>query len=312
MALGISGLKVGTFTDLTNHTGCTVLLPPPGTVGAVAVRGGAPGTRESAVLGPQAANPYCHAVLLTGSSLFGLRAADGVVDWCEERGIGLALPMGCFPIVGAAVVLDIRNPEMQKLTAESGRAACDAAVEADPEEGSVGVGTGCTVGKEAGSQWACKGGQGVAVASDGAVQVGAIMGVNALGSVFADNGQVLAGCRAPASIPRYPGISADSHSITSMENTVIGCIATNAKLDKAGAYRVADLAHSGIVRAVRPAHTSMDGDAIFALATGEVSASVDLVAELAAEAVATAIRRAVCHATAMPGFPVDPRATAIS
>ena len=161
---------------------------------------------------------------------------------------------------------------------------------------SVGVGTGCTVGKEAGSQWACKGGQGVAVASDGAVQVGAIMGVNALGSVFADNGQVLAGCRAPASIPRYPAISADSHSITSMENTVIGCIATNAKLDKAGAYRVADLAHSGIVRAVRPAHTSMDGDAIFALATGEVSASVDLVAELAAEAVfeeqSTKIRKA--------------------
>ena len=105
MALGIRDLKVGVYTDSVNHTGCTVLLPPPGSVGGVAVRGEAPGTREAAVLSAQAPNPYCHAVVLCGSSLFGLRAADGVVDWCEERGVGLELAMGCFPIVGAAVVL---------------------------------------------------------------------------------------------------------------------------------------------------------------------------------------------------------------
>ena len=110
MALGVRGMRVGMWTDPEHRTGCTVVLPPAGTVGGVAVRGGAPGTREAAVLGPSAPNEACHGVVLCGSSLFGLRAADGVVDWCEAQGIGLALAVGRFPIVGAAVVFDIRRP----------------------------------------------------------------------------------------------------------------------------------------------------------------------------------------------------------
>ena len=316
MALGVEGVRVGMWTDAEHHTGCTVVLPPAGTVGGIAVRGGAPGTRESAILGPAAPNEACHAVVLCGSSLFGLRAADGVVDWCEAHGIGLDLPMGRFPIVGAAVVLDIHRPDMRRIDREAGWSACEAAVEAEPANGSVGVGAGCTVGKEAGLEWASKGGQGSAVRRSGEVTVGALVAVNALGSVLGDDGRIIAGCRAPDDRPRYPHAplsilraerECDSpDDAGSVSNTVIGCVATNARLRKPEVCRVADLAHTGIARAVSPAHTSLDGDALFALATGEVDASVDLVAELAARAVADAVREGVRHAQAMRGSRKEP------
>ena len=318
MALGVDGVRVGMWTDSAHHTGCTVVLPPAGTVGGIAVRGGAPGTREAAILGPATPNESCHAVALCGSSLFGLRAADGVVDWCEAQGIGLDLAVGRFPIVGAAVVLDIRGPDMRRIDRESGWAACEAATEDEPANGSVGVGAGCTVGKEAGLEWASKGGQGSAVRRSGGVTVGALVAVNALGSVLGEEGRVIAGCRAPDERPRYPHVplsilragsgSGSPDDAGSVSNTVIGCVVTNARMRKPGVCRVADLAHTGIARAVSPAHTSLDGDALFALATGEVEASVDLVAELAARAVADAIREGVRHAQAMPGFPADSRA----
>ena len=319
MALGVEGVRVGMWTDPEHHTGCTVVLPPAGSVGGIAVRGGAPGTREAAVLGPATPNEACHAVVLCGSSLFGLRAADGVVDWCEAHGIGLELAVGRFPIVGAAVVLDIRGPEMRRVDRDAGWAACEAATGGEPTSGSVGVGAGCTVGKEAGLEWASKGGQGSAVRRSGDVTVGALVAVNALGSVLGEDGRVIAGCRAPDDSPRYPyaplsilrlggeegAFTADAGSAS---NTVIGCVVTNAGLRKPQVCRVADLGHTGIARAVSPAHTSLDGDALFALATGEVDTSVDLVAELAAQAVADAVREGVRHAQGMPGFPSDPRA----
>ena len=318
MALGVEGIRVGMWTDAEHHTGCTVILPPTGAVGGIAVRGGAPGTREAAILGPATPNEACHAVVLCGSSLFGLRAADGVVDWCEAHGIGLDLAVGRFPIVGAAVVLDIRGPEMRRIDRDAGWAACEAATGAEPASGSVGVGTGCTVGKEAGLKWASKGGQGSAVRRSGDVTVGALVAVNALGSVLGEDGRVIAGCRAPDDRPRYPhaslsvlraGRGSDTADESgSISNTVIGCVVTNARLRKPQVCRVADLGHTGIARAVSPAHTSLDGDALFALATGEVEATVDLVAELAALAVAEAVRAGVRHAQAMLGFPSDPRA----
>ena len=143
-------------------------------------------------------------MVLCGSSLFGLRAADGVVDWCEAQGIGLDLIAGRFPIVGAAVVLDIRGPNMRRIDREAGWAACEAATADEPVNGSVGVGTGCTVGKEAGVEWSSKGGQGSAVRRSGDVTVGAIVAVNALGSVLGEDGRIIAGCRAPADHIRYP------------------------------------------------------------------------------------------------------------
>ena len=317
MALGVEGVRVGMWTDAEHHTGCTVILPPAGAVGGIAVRGGAPGTREAAILGPATPNEACHAVVLCGSSLFGLRAADGVVDWCEAHDIGLDLAVGRFPIVGAAVVLDIRGPDMRRIDRDAGWAACEAATEAEPSNGSVGVGAGCTVGKEAGREWASKGGQGRAVRQSGDVTVGALVAVNALGSVLGEDGRVIAGCRAPDNRPRYPHaplsvLRAGSERDTpdesaSISNTVIGCVVTNARLRKPEVCRVADLGHTGIARAVSPAHTSLDGDALFALATGEVEASVDLVAELAAQAVTEAVREGVRHARGMPEVLSDPQ-----
>ena len=317
MALGVEGVRVGMWTDSEHDTGCTVILPPARTVGGIAVRGGAPGTREAAILGPATPNEACHAVALCGSSLFGLRAADGVVDWCEAHGIGLDLAVGRFPIVGAAVVLDIHRRDMRRIDRDAGWAACEAATADEPANGSVGVGTGCTVGKEAGFAWASKGGQGSAVRRSGGVTVGALVAVNALGSVLGEDGRVIAGCRAPDERPRYPhapmsilragGESDCADDAGSVSNTVIGCVVTNARLRKPDVCRVADLGHTGIARAVSPAHTSLDGDALFALATGEVEASVDLVAELAAQAVAEAVRQGVRHAQAMPGIPADSR-----
>ena len=260
MALGVEGVRVGVWTDSEHHTGCTVILPPAGSAGGIAVRGGAPGTREAAILGPATPNESCHAVVLCGSSLFGLRAADGVVDWCEAQCIGLDLAVGRFPIVGAAVVLDIRGPDMRRIDREAGWAACEAATAGEPANGSVGVGTGCTVGKEAGLEWASKGGQGTAVRRSGGVTVGALVAVNALGSVLGEDGRVIAGSRAPADHPRYPhapmsivrapGDDGTRDDAGGISNTVIGCVVTNARLRKPGVCRVADLAHTVIARGI--------------------------------------------------------------
>jgi len=306
MALGLKTVRVGVFTDPENRTGCTVVLPPDGSVGGVSVRGGAPGTREVAVMSAASPNTAVHAVVLGGSSLFGLRAASGVADWCVDNDIGFDLPGGRFPIVGAAVVLDIASPQERRVTAEDGYAACVAASADEPSMGPVGVGTGCTAGKDRGRDWSVPAGQGWAVVRHGDLTVGALMGVNPVGAVVAEDGSILAGSKAPLHYPRYPqsaigelfnadGNPADIAAAdeTTATNTVIGCVVTNAILDKAAACRVADLAHTGIARSVSPAHTSLDGDAMFAIGTGQVQTRTDLVSELAAQAVATAIRAAV-------------------
>ncbi|MFV2038978.1 MAG: P1 family peptidase [Acidimicrobiales bacterium] len=323
MALGIDGVRVGVVTDSGNHTGCTVVLPPPGSVGGMAVRGGAPGTREAAVMSARSSNTAVHAVALCGSSLFGLSAAGGVADWCAANEIGLELPGGWFPIVGAAVVMDIHSPQERRIGVQDGWDACTAATVDNPEQGSVGAGAGCTVGKEGGRDWGSKGGQGWAQCQAGGITVGALMVVNAFGSIYRD-GRIVAGSRAPEDYPRYPATpptglfdatgtpvgSAEWGSLSDgpVTNTVIGVVVTHAELTKAAACRIADLAPTGIARTVYPAHTELDGDAVFAIGTGTATASTDLVAELAATAVADAIHSAVAHATGMPGWPADPRA----
>ena len=311
MALGVSGTRVGCWTDADHHTGCTVILPPPGSQGVIAVRGGAPGTREAAALGPNGNVTECHAVVLSGGSAFGLATADGVMQWCAEHGIGYDTGVAQVPIVGGAIVFDLRDATAPRPGAAAGRAACEAASEADPPQGSVGVGTGCTVGKAAGLQWGCKGGQGWAVVTERGVTVGALMAVNALGDVLDEHAAVLAGSRAPAGTPRFPILSrAELMTASMLQNTVIGCLVTDARLSKAQAVRVADLSHTGIARSVDPAHTTVDGDALFLLSAQRVEAGVDLVSYLGARAVAAAIRSAVRHAVDMPGFPADPRARA--
>ncbi|MEA3214695.1 MAG: hypothetical protein QOJ19_851 [Acidimicrobiia bacterium] len=342
MALGVDGVRVGCWTHPEGHTGVTVVLPPPGTVGGAAVRGGAPGSREIPALSPTGSVQECHAVVLCGGSAFGLAAADGVMAWCEQQGIGLALPTVTVPIVGAGVCFDIREAGRPRPGRDAGWAACEAAGPEDPPQGSVGVGAGLTAGKLAGRQWATKGGQGWALATGRGITVGALMAVNPVGEVVDVDGEVLAGTRAPADAPRLPEATIDeiqawgeaqpddagahlsatgaagngtppdpdvAGHAAGVANTVIGCVVTDAKISKFAACRAADLAHTGIARAVIPAHTSADGDMLFVLATGQgPEVSVDLVAELAARAVADAIRAAVRHATGIPGAPADPRA----
>jgi len=297
MALGIEEVMVGCWTDEQHATGITVVLPPKGSLGAIAVRGGAPGTREAAALGPNGSGVECHAVALCGNSVFGLAAAEGVVQWCTENQRGLELASAIVPVVGAAVVFDISGPDDPRPGPEAGRTACEAATTTDPESGPVGVGRGCTVGKAAGRSHASQGGQGIAVARSNDLVVGAIVAVNAFGDVIGADGTVLVGSSAGSDTPRYPFVSLDEvaawDSGEERANTTIGCLVTNATLTKPEACRVADLAHTGIARAIDPPHTSVDGDALFLLATQNVAATVDLVAHLASTAVAAAIRNAV-------------------
>ncbi|MBW3620308.1 MAG: P1 family peptidase [Actinobacteria bacterium] len=318
-ALGIDGLRVGMWTAPEGTSGCTVLLPPDGSLGAVAVRGASPGTREAVALGPTGKMSLCHAVVLSGGSAYGLASADGVMRWCEEHGIGYPTRIAIVPIVGAAIVLDqgVATPAARP-GPEAGYAACEAAVADDPAEGAVGAGRGTTVAKVAGLEHCWRGGQGIAVRRHGDLVVGALVVNNAVGEVRADDGTWLARARVGDDVERFPytdrwfppreaaavpggGPTTDGGGPT--ENTVIGCIVTNARLSKTDAVRVADLGHTGIARSVWPAHTQADGDALFCLATHEVEAAVDLVATLAADAVAEATRRGPLLAEGHSGLP---------
>ncbi len=314
MVLGVDGVRVGTWTAPGAVTGCTVVVPPPGTVGALAVRGAAPGTREAAALSPAGTVTTCHAVVLAGGSAYGLAAADGVMTRLEAAGVGHPVPGAVVPIVGAAIVLDaaVGDPTVRP-GPDAGAAAYDAALadDAAPVEGRVGAGAGCTVAKVAGLEHAWRSGQGVAVRRAGGVTVAALVVNNALGEVVDADGTWLARARVPDGTPRYPRLDPGSEQAAAdagRANTVIGVVVTDARLTKADVHRVADLAHSGVARAVRPAHTALDGDALFGLATGTVDAgpaAVDLVADLAADAVADATRRAVRLATGdatLPGL----------
>lgn len=316
MALGLDDVRIGTWTAPSGRSGCTVVLPPAGTVGAIAVRGAAPGTREAAALGVHGKVTVCHGVVLSGGSAYGLATADGVMQRLEADGLGYPVGDAIVPIVGAAIVLDraVADPPSRP-DAAAGAAAYDAATTADPGEGSVGVGAGCTVAKVAGLDHAWRGGQGIAVRRAGGVTVGAVVANNAVGEVVAEDGTWIARARVPDDAPRFPytdvfgppaaapGGGGPDTEVGPTGNTVIGAIVTDARLDKRATFRVADLGHSGLARTLRPAHTEADGDALFCLATGRVDASLDLVAHLAAEAVAEAARRGPLAATGRDGVP---------
>ncbi|NPV68709.1 MAG: P1 family peptidase [Anaerolineae bacterium] len=310
----IEGFRVGHAHNLDGPTGCTVVLCPPNTVGGVDQRGGAPGTRETDLLRPLHLVQHVNAVLLAGGSAYGLDAAGGVMRYLEERQTGFQVGVGVVPIVPAAILfdLDVGDPAIRP-DAEMGYAACLAASTAPVEEGCVGAGAGARVGKLFGFGFSCKSGLGTAlIALDGGIQVAALMAVNAVGDVVDETGRILAGTRQPpegqtfagalnilrgmVTLPPYPA-GAGSH-------TVIGVVATNAVLTKEETNKVAQMAHDGLARAVRPSHTMLDGDTIFALASGTGGpANVSVIGAFAAEAVAEAIRRAVLTATPLAGLP---------
>jgi L-aminopeptidase/D-esterase-like protein len=279
MITSVPGIKVGHWTDPVGLTGCTVVLCPPGTVGSGEVRGGAPGTRETDLLRPGMLVHEVNAVLVTGGSAFGLAAADGVMRWLEERGVGFDTHVAKVPIVPAAVLFDLAvGDPLARPGPEAGYASCEAASEEVPE-GRVGAGTGATVaGRTA------EGGVGTAAVSEDGLTVGAVAAVNAYGSIVDDEGTVIAG--APSGHePEQPTLG--------LTNTTIVVVATDARLTRERAHLLAIAAHDGLARAVRPAHTMWDGDTVFTLATGTTEAEQSVLERMAEEAVADAIRRAV-------------------
>ncbi len=304
----VPGIQVGHFTNEAAATGCTVLLCPPKTVGAVDVRGGAPGTRETDLLAAHNLVEEVSAVLLSGGSAFGLAAADGVMRWHVERGLGYRSRSGVIvPIVPAAILFDLTIGAADAYPgAEAGYQACDNAT-ADPVVmGSVGAGTGARIAALFGNERASKGGSGSAsVMLPGGLIVAALMAVNPVGNVIGADGEILAGLRAADDCGFVSVLEAmtelASEKLPERENTVIGVVATNGALNKAQLQKVAQMAHAGLARAVNPAHTLYDGDTIFALATGAKSADPTLVGAYAAEVVAEAIRRAALQATSLAG-----------
>jgi L-aminopeptidase/D-esterase-like protein len=293
----VDGIRVGHWTDPEGITGCTVVLSPDGTVGSCEWRGGAPGDREWVMLQPEQRVDRVHAVVLSGGSAYGLAAADGVMRWLEERGIGWDVAgLVKVPIVPAAILFDLALGDPRaRPGCEQGRLACEQARGGPVETGSVGAGTGCTAGKVYGPEWAVKSGIGSASVSDGDLVVGAIAAANPVGDVLDEHGAVLAGSRAPAGTPMV--------ALSPVQNTLLGVVATNARLTKADAFLVARAGQDGVARVVAPAHTRYDGDVVFSLGTCQVAAPLDRVCMLASEAIARAIRQAVRSAKGLGGFP---------
>jgi L-aminopeptidase/D-esterase-like protein len=286
---GIPGVRVGHWSDIHARTGCTVVLLPEGTVASGEVRGGAPATREFALLEPSKLVHRIDAVLLTGGSAFGLDAAAGVMRFCEREGHGYPTAGGVVPIVVAMGVFDLAVGDGSvRPDAAAGEAACKEASEGPFRTGSIGAGTGCTVDKWRGPDNRRPGGLGTYSYEepDGLV-VTAIAVVNAFGIVMQRGEE-------PPS-PAWPRDEAEAAFRTADEggNTVVGVILTNAVLTKADCLVVAQGGHDGIARAVHPPHTSVDGDAIVACATGQIETRVDRVRALAVSAFAAAIRDAV-------------------
>ena len=309
----VPGIKVGHWTDRRAATGCTVVLYEPGAMPGVDVRGGAPGTIETDLLRPGYAAQALHAVVLTGGSLFGLASVAGVVRWCEEQAVGITFGRQRIPIVSGAVVFDLNTGRSDsRPTAESGYAAAATARSGRVAEGSVGAGTGATVAKLMGANRRLKGGIGTAseVLADGLI-VGAIVAVNAVGDILdSRDGSVVAGPRGEpgAFLDTMAGLRAGTRrdAQAAEGNTTIGVVATNARLTKEQANRLATIAHDGLARAIRPVHTSADGDTVFAMATGEIEISPARVTALeafAALAVERAIVKGVLAAKSLAGVP---------
>jgi L-aminopeptidase/D-esterase-like protein len=311
----VAGIRVGHVSHQAGRTGCTVVLLPAGTVGGFDKRGGAVGSRQTDPLDVMHVVQEVHAVLLSGGSAFGLDAASGVSRYLEEQGIGFDVGTSRVPIVPTAILFDLGLGQSGvRPDAEMGYAACQAASAEAPAEGNVGAGMGATLGKILGPEHAMKSGLGSAAARLGdSLVVAAVVAANPLGDVIDPaTGAILAGARNPG---KDGGPFIDSRVVLrSMaagsamrfgpgESTVIGVVATNARLDKRACTKVAQMAQDGVARAVRPAHTMFDGDTIFAVATGELEADVNVIGAFAAEVVAGAIVRAVRLASSIPGCP---------
>lgn len=318
----IPGILAAHATNVDGGTGCTVIVCERGAAGAVDVRGGAPATRETDLLRPEETVDKLHAVVLSGGSAYGLAASCGVAEALEEAGIGLDVGVGLVPIVSGACLFDlaIGDPATRPTAADGAEAtraalrkrACAPALRAPLARGNVGAGTGCSVGKMAGPARSMKTGLGEAVRCAGKLVCGAVAAVNACGDVcdptsgvplagVLDEGgtHILSSTQAILSLAPMP---LDAHTPTPRTNTTISCVVTNARLSKAQATKVAQMAADAYAHAIRPVHTTNDGDTVFVMSTGEVDAPVDVVGVLATEALESAIADAATSATSAYGL----------
>jgi L-aminopeptidase/D-esterase-like protein len=306
----VPGILVGHAQNLEALTGCTVVLCPKGAISGVDQRGGAPGTRETDALRPMHLVQKAHAVILSGGSAFGLDAAGGVMKYLEENKVGFNTGVARVPIVASAVLFDlgIGDPNVRP-DAVMGYQACLAANSGPVAEGNVGAGTGATAGKLFGMKQAFKTGIGTASIKIGNLVVGAIVAVNPFGDIIdPETNQIIAGTRAFKKVGiQFGGNEYFADTLNSMSstfgkailklsgfnNTVIGVVATNARVSKEEANKIAQMAQDGIAMTIRPAHTMMDGDTIFTLATGEHKEDVNIVGAYAARVFAQAIIKGI-------------------
>ncbi len=310
----IDGFHIGSAQNTAVGTGCTVIICEEGAVAGVDVRGGSPGTRETDALNPCSLRQSIHAVVLAGGSAFGLDAAGGVMRFLEERGVGRDVAVAKVPIVCGAILFDLKCGDARiRPDRQMGYDACRNAYIGLSGEGNLGAGTGATIGKTRGIEYAMKGGLGIACYQTGALKVAAVMAVNCVGDIFdPKENRLIAGV---LSDDRKSLADSEKIMLTNYEdktdifsgnavsgNTIIGTVITNAGLDKAQANKLASVSHNGIARAVRPAHTVFDGDTIFTMAAGAVEANPDVVGILAVRAVEQAILNAVKKAETAYGY----------
>lgn len=308
--LEVGGFQIGQAQDMEAATGITVLLCDTCAPTGVDIRGGGPASRETPLLDPRAASTGIHALVLSGGSAFALDAAGGVMRYLEERDIGFDAGVTRVPLVCQSCVFDLAIGRKDvRPDAAMAYQACLNARRDTVEEGCVGAGTGCTVGKCGGADFAMKSGLGTYAVRNGDLCVGAIVAVNAMGDIYdIDTGKQLAGLRSEDGT----GLRSSEKFIYAMEaqkaagyaaNTTIGAIVTNAAFDKSKMGKIAAMAHNGFARTIRPVHTSNDGDSIYALSLGTVEANIDVVGTLASYVMGKAVGRAVRAAHGMCGFP---------
>ena len=304
----IKGFQIGSGENTAAAKGVTVIISERGAVAGVDVRGGGPATRETDLLKPENMVQEINAVTLSGGSAYGLEAGCGVMEFLEEKGIGFDVGVGLVPIVCGASLFDlVVGDGAVRPDKEMGRKACENAFAGIFEEGNHGAGTGASVGKYRGPDRMMKSGQGASAIEIGNLQVGAVSAVNALGDVFDEKGKQIAGI-----------LSEDGKKLLSTSdiikedimkqfdifkgNTTISCILTNGRLTKAQCTKLAAIAHDGYARAIKPVHSTADGDTIFVMATGEIEVNFDALAVLATEQIAKAIQNAVYTAESAYGL----------
>ncbi|WP_243149777.1 P1 family peptidase [Thermaerobacter sp. PB12/4term] len=305
----VEGLWVGHASDPEGLTGCTVILCPEGVACAADVRGGAPGTRETDLLGPGRLVQQVHGICLAGGSAFGLAAAQGVMAWLEERGYGFDTGVARVPIVPAAILFDLAVGDPRaRPDAAMGYAACQAASREPVQEGSVGAGTGAVIGMVMGPQGARKGGVGSAARFlPAGWTVGALVVLNCYGGVRDPaSGRWLVGPPPVVSTPSWPGAAEGGPGLS---HTTLVVVATDAPLARDDLYRVAQVAQTGLARVIDPVHTWVDGDVVFALSTARHRQAPDMAGRMAlavaaAQVTAEAALRAALRATPLGGIPV--------